>query len=471
MEGAERGAAADEEGAVSIAVASAVETVRAAGGRIDAEDVAWLAAALSATAAPGEFRIGAEFGGHELAMLDFDPAAAGPLRRLGDAIGTRPAPDLAVALAVTGSAAQGCFQTYPADTDYFERVHLLAPTREGALGRLADVVRATVERVEALPGFALEEVWFGTLPPSLAVAQEHRIGSALAWRRAEVAAGVVELRPADGGVGGRVTWAEAATDPGLIKFDWFVSTGAYGGPKRVSKVIDPTWHDPQGCVVSLDGAIDGDFQQVYLASKAAGLAWGLVGGGRPGEGDAGDRAAYEAAMERDVVAYARRHPSDFCKVAKRLYNLCRTTARFPEAVFVRDLLGDGPARLAQLRASLEVAAVGCGDLGAGNGMMIIAGVIADLRGEMGDDATGVGLVDACHGALQSQGDGRLRGALGALDAHLRERVNRGFRDRLLGHRPTATLLADLERRYPVCPVDGFSSVGLPAAGMDRGGDA
>src|SRR5262245_60209122 len=45
----------------------------------------WVRAVTIATATPGEFSrtFDGEFGGHELALIDFDPAAAARLRQIG----------------------------------------------------------------------------------------------------------------------------------------------------------------------------------------------------------------------------------------------------------------------------------------------------------------------------------------------------------------------------------------------------
>lgn len=435
----------DPDDEIAAAVAVAVATVEAAGGTVDEVGIGWLAAGLTATAAPGEFAIGGGFGGHELALLDFDPSGADELRRLGEAVATPPAPDRVVALALTGSAAQGWVQPFPADTDFFERVHLLTPTRAEALARLAAIVRETVDRVEARPGFALEEVWFGSLPPSTAAAQPHRFGSALAWGRAEVAAGVVELAEPRGGAVRAVTWAEAAVDPGFVKFDWFVTDRADGGPTRVSKVIDPTWAGPDGRVESLDGAIDADFQQIYLAATAADLARSLIAEGHATGVE--DRLAYALAMERDVVAYACRALPDFAKVAKRLYNLCRTTARYPEALMLRDLLATEPARLARLRAALDVATLVLDDPAQAEAEPPLAAWFDDLCEVLGEDAGCAPALAACRRALAEQRRERLRTAIQELDDLLGERINAGFRERLLAYGLTAALLAELHERH------------------------
>jgi hypothetical protein len=296
-------------------------------------------------------------------------------------------------------------------------------------------VRETVERVGREPGFALEEVYFGLLPAHLAAAQPHRVGAALAWRAADVAAGAVELRVPHGGAAGRVTWAAAAADPGFVKLDWFVTDGALDGPARVSKVIDPTWQRPDGRVVSLDGAVDADFQQVYLAAAAAALAERLT------DGTGGDRAGYLAAMEREVVRHARQQPADWAKVAKRLYNLCRLDGRFAEALAVRDLLADTPARLARLRARLEVAGL-CAEPGHRTATDLAA-VLAELDAATAGDAACAAATAACR----EGGPPPRPEALLALDGLLRERVNAAFRARLLGPGSTAALLAELETRH------------------------
>ena len=400
---------------------------------------AWLAAVAAATAEPGDYAPVSDtgIGGHELAVLDFDPVAAEWLRRLGQTIATPPAPGVRTALAVTGSCAQGRVHPFPTDVDFFERVHLSAPTRAEALRRLGQMVRETVARVAAAPGFALEEVYFGHLPASLADAQPHRVGAALAWREADVAAGAVELRVPGGGPAGRATWAAAAADPGFVKLDWFVGGGVLARPARVSKVIDPTWQGPDGRMESLDGAVDADFQQVYLAAAAAALAEQLTGG------TAGDRAGYLAAMEQEVVRY-RRHPADHAKVAKRLYNLCRLSGRFAEALFLRDLLAEPPARLAQLRAALEV--TGLRPCAGREGDVVTvdqAAILDELDAALPGDTAWASAAAACR---EGGGEGVRRTAMAALDALLAERVDAAFRARLLGHRPTAALLADLEAR-------------------------
>ena len=254
-----------------------VAAIAAMGVEVDAEEaIAWLTAVEAAGDEPGEFSLAEGIAGHELALLDFDPDSAGRLRRLGQIIGSPAAPDVETALAIAGSAAQGRIQPFPADVDFFERVHIHARTRSGATRRLAELVRADVLRVGQMPGFALDDICFGRLPGRSDGQSSCRLGPSLKWTLPDVVSGTLNLRPPAclGPVG--ITWEEAAADPGFVKLSWFVNDRSLGGPVWVSKVVDPTWQRPGGTVASLDGAIDFDFQQVYLETDPAILSQRLT---------------------------------------------------------------------------------------------------------------------------------------------------------------------------------------------------
>jgi hypothetical protein len=302
----------------------------------------WLLAVSNALATPGEFSrtLDGEYGGHELALIDFDPSAAARLRRIGRLIATPRGGAVIPALAIAGSAAQGRIQPYPADADFFERLHISAPNRETAVATLAQVVRANIERTESGTALDLEEVYFG-----------RREGTALRWLPEEFAAGRIERRlPNDDAL--RLTWNEAADDPGFIKIDWTLVDPALGGPGKVSKAIDATWQRPDGSIESLDGVIDADFQQIYLDADAAALAAALTSRLAPGSRD-----HYLWHMEHEIAKYCDPAHGDYAKVAKRLYNLCRLTGRFAEAVFVRELFDEPAARLHQIRLRIELASM------------------------------------------------------------------------------------------------------------------
>src|SRR5262249_45198855 len=149
----------------------------------------WLHAVADAIATPGEFSrtTDGEFGGHELALIDFDPAAAVRLRQIGRLIPTPRTDGGAPALAVAGSAAQGRIQPFPADADFFERIHIAAPTRQAAVDIFARAVRGSIERANAHPGLRFEEVCFG-----------RRGGLSLCWSPAEFASGRIARRLPNG---------------------------------------------------------------------------------------------------------------------------------------------------------------------------------------------------------------------------------------------------------------------------------
>src|SRR5688500_19741321 len=80
-------------------------------------------------------------------VTDFDDADLARLRRLAEAVRTPPAPDVDAATALAGSSAQSEFQLFPADCDFFERVHSRAPSREAAIDRLVETMLDTVSRL------------------------------------------------------------------------------------------------------------------------------------------------------------------------------------------------------------------------------------------------------------------------------------------------------------------------------------
>ena len=84
--------------------------IEAAGVAVDSEAaLSWLRGVAEAAATPDEFAVAADhgLGGHELALLDFEPATAERLRQIGSLIAAPPVPGVRTALAISGSAAQG----------------------------------------------------------------------------------------------------------------------------------------------------------------------------------------------------------------------------------------------------------------------------------------------------------------------------------------------------------------------------
>jgi hypothetical protein len=412
---------------------------------------AWLTEAVALTEAPGEFVTRSEgFGGHELALLDFDPLAGERLRRLGAAIATPPAADRRVALAISGSAAQSRIQPFPADVDFFERVHFLTPTLAEAHRQLGEVVRECALRVDARPNIAGQDVRFGLRPGTSG--DPGAKSPWLTWSFADVRAGIVRLTDPTLGRALEVTWAEAARQPGLVKLSWYAGDRSLGGPLWVSKVIDATWQAADGTIVSLDGQLDAEFQQVYLEPAGAALAADLIGA-REGIGHlSDDRARYLRAMEREVVVHGRSIPPNYLKVAKRLYNVCRLTSRFAEAMFLRELFDEPVCRLYQSRVTIEAALREC--LGeppqAGDSVTRseFVGLLDRVAVTLPADTACETAVECCREALRGPTGEQLRSAVAALDRVLIDVVNAELGGRYLDYPPIAELLRELHERYP-----------------------
>ncbi len=79
--------------------------------------------------------------GHRVVMLDFSPDELAYFREIGRLVEFADQPGVVeTALALSGSSAQSKFQTYPGDCDYFERVNIIAPTKDEACRILAGLM-------------------------------------------------------------------------------------------------------------------------------------------------------------------------------------------------------------------------------------------------------------------------------------------------------------------------------------------
>ena len=71
--------------------------------------------------------------GHKVSMLDFSTENLSHFRKMGKIVELLDIPGkVETALALSGSAAQSKIQTYPGDADYFERVNIIADTKDEA---------------------------------------------------------------------------------------------------------------------------------------------------------------------------------------------------------------------------------------------------------------------------------------------------------------------------------------------------
>jgi hypothetical protein len=308
---------------------------------------------LGAIAAAGESHrvvmdAGAGVFGHQVTMLDFSPDDLAHFRAVGRLVGFEDAEGVETALALSGSAAQSKIQTYPGDCDYFERVNILAPTRDDACRRLARLIRDKAVATLAGDTYRLIEVKFGNYPQD--VEREGklcRVGTPIAWKAAEVEAGRLAGR-IPGGDPVEIAWDEVALDPGWCKLDWVVADPVRHQVANASNMLDVTWEAPDGSITPLDGYLDPYFQEVYLEADSLPVFSKLAKHVSP---DALEE--YVAQLQREVRKYVAHDPRNYGKAAKRMYNIFRLSGRYEEAAFLRELFDEPTAVLYQVHSVLR----------------------------------------------------------------------------------------------------------------------
>jgi hypothetical protein len=306
--------------------------------------VAWLAA-IAASQDSHDVVVDTDSGtfGHRVSMLDFSPRDLERFRTIGKIVEvTGPEGVAESALALSGSAAQSKIQSFPGDCDYFQRLNIIAETREAACAILAGLMRdkvlstlkgATYQFLEAKLGSHSFDGMHGTWP--------FKKGSPITWHAEEIEAGRVELTKSDGSPV-TLTWDEAALDPGWCKLDWVVTDPQRTQLSNASNVIDVTWEAPNGEIVSLDGYLDAYFQEVYLDADAVPVFAKIA---KFVSDDALDE--YVDRLEAEVRKYLTDH-LNYGKAAKRMYNVFRLSGRHLDAAFVRELFDEPSTILYQV---------------------------------------------------------------------------------------------------------------------------
>lgn len=406
-------------------LASILDSAQRMGVELDRDEaLRWIAAMRAEVGGGVQVDVQSGVFGHRVTMADSDPEG---LTRLGRVIGVvgipDEPPDVTTALALSGSAAQGRIQRFPADCDFFERVHVRAQTREAAIDRLGEVLRAKALATISGDGHRLWEVKWGTHDRGGIVrGAEVRPGHWISWKPAEVVAGVQELITPDGSVV-PIAWGSAPGRPGWAKLDWVVADPARGLLSNASNVIDPTWETPDGEIVPLDGFLDPYFQEVYLDAGSIPLFTRLVK-----ELGADSVAEYVEQLEHEVRKYTVASPNHG-KAARRMYNVFRLTGRYPEAAYVRELFDEPVTALYQLAALLQTVA---------------------------DASTATETFD--RELLLGQIDQLIVSAVSALDgpeeAVMVDRLAR-FREALADGDPDRLALVDESRREALAQVDGY----------------
>ncbi len=328
-----------------------IEAARLLGVSVDETDVAqWLTAMAAGPSAGQDWQVDARSGvfGHRITLLDFDAKSLARYRHIADIVQFPDRSNVETAIALSGSAAQGRIQPYPADYDFFERINIIADSRESACRILGDIIREKARMFMSSAEYQLVEVKFGTWKTD--VVKEGKaipIGRFISWLPAEVEAGQMEVSLPNGEKW-LVPWEYGCQDPGWCKLDWMVVLTEEGRVVNASNMLDVTWQTPEGDIVPLDGFLDPYFQEVYLESSSIPLFAKLAGRMPPQV--VGD---YVKQLEREVRKYAHHDPRNYGKVAKRLYNIFRLIGRYEDAAVVRGLFDEPTSQLYQVLALLE----------------------------------------------------------------------------------------------------------------------
>ena len=275
--------------------------------------------------------------GHRLSMLDFSSAELAHFRKIGKLVEFLDVPGkVETALALSGSAAQSKIQTYPGDADYFERVNIIALTRDDACRILGELMREKALSTLRGEGYQLIEVKFGSYAQDV-TRDGKRLSkdSPISWNAQEIQDGKLELQDGSGAPL-TITWKRAAQDPGWCKLDWVVTDAVRKQLVNASNMLDVTWEAPDGSLTPLDGYLDPYFQEVYLEAESIPVFTKLA---KQVDSDALDE--YVTQLEKEVRKYVTKDPN-FGKAAKRMYNIFRLTGRYEEAGFLRELF-DEPA--------------------------------------------------------------------------------------------------------------------------------
>jgi hypothetical protein len=333
-------------GDAGAALAAIIESARRMGVELDEAEAAEWVAALERESTGGDVVVDVDSGvfGHRASMLDFTPRDLARFRAIGEIVGfpDRP-PEVLTALSISGSAAQGKVQAFPGDCDFFERIHITAPTREDACAILGREMREKALATRVGPSHRLWEVKLGSYPfDGDRAGRPVTKGGPISWTADEVATGAIIVNRDGEPV--TVTWEEAAADPGWCKLDWIVADPERHALANASNMLDVTWEAPDGTVTPLDGFVDPYFQEVYLEPESLPLFQKLIG-----ELGTDSVETYVGQLEHEVVKYATKDVS-WGKVARRLYNIFRLTGQYPEAVYLRELFDEPTTVLYQVAA-------------------------------------------------------------------------------------------------------------------------
>jgi hypothetical protein len=326
-------------------LARIVESAHRLGIELDEEEAIQWMTAIASFGSSMDISVDADSGvfGNKIVMLDFSPRELAHFREVGRLVEFQDQPGLVeTALALSGSSAQSKIQTYPGDCDYFERVNILASTRQDACQILSGLMRNKALSALKGPTYQLLEVKFGSYPMDVQRGERLiRKGSPISWLPDEIQAGQIEATLPDG-TPVKVKWEDVAPDPGWCKLDWVIADPVHEQLSNASNMLDVTWEAPNGEITPLDGYLDPYFQEVYLEASSIPIFSKLS---KHVSADALD--TYVKQLEHEVNKYLTKD-INYGKVAKRLYNIFRLTGRYEDAAFLRDLFDEPTTMLYQV---------------------------------------------------------------------------------------------------------------------------
>ncbi len=337
-----------------------IESAQRLGIEINRSEAERWVSAMGDEATGGDLVVDVDSGvyGHRVTMLDFGQQDLARFRDMAPIVGfeDRP-PQVLTALSISGSAAQSKIQAFPADCDFFERVHIRAETREEACHVLADLIREKALATASGPGHRLWEIKFGTHAfAGKKGGKPISSGAPMSWTMEEILAGQMEVVADDGSIA-VVPWSAGEANPGWCKLDWVIADKVRGRLANASNMLDVTWEAPDGSITPLDGFLDPYFQEVYLEADSIPLFSKLVK-----ELSADSVDDYVEQLEHEVWKYTVKDPN-YGKAARRMYNVFRMSGRYAEAAYLRELFDEPVTALYQVAALIRTLddAAGSGD--------------------------------------------------------------------------------------------------------------
>jgi hypothetical protein len=164
--------------------------------------------------------------GVEWAVQCADPVELEPIRALCRLLRTKGDEQVAVATAISGSAAyRGRVNPYPADIDFNEIVLVKAPDLQSAAATFAEKLQGNIDSILSAPEVKFSELKIGA---------DLQTGKGYKWDLMEARRGVKDLSHVKAGGRASLSLAEAALQRQIVKLDLVVNVASIW--KEVTKV-------------------------------------------------------------------------------------------------------------------------------------------------------------------------------------------------------------------------------------------